>query len=149
MSKRTARLLLLTLVTGCGYPLAAGPKPPNLDQAKFNQLWYYGAAQLQCPAKQVTYEQIGEARNLFKGCGNQIEMILMRDQLSMSGYYAREAAANRFSKEVGCDLVASHEQTINNTTHVVDGCGHRITYVFNCSMECNWVANLVSDDHKQ
>ena len=139
---------LLVWFAGCGYPLAAGPKPANVEQGNFNQLWFYAAAQLQCASKQLTYEQFGEGRHLFKGCGSQIEMIFVRDRSSMSGVYTRAAAANRFSKEVGCDLAASHEQEIDNVTRVVDGCGHRITYVFNCSVDCTWIANVTAEERK-
>lgn len=132
----------ITHATSPHDPLAAGPKPANVEQQPFNQLWYFAGEQLQCPAKQLGYEQFGEGRHLFKGCGKQIEMVLIRSHGSMSGYYARAAAANRFSKEVGCELGSTHEDAIDEITHVVDGCGQRITYVFDCgAINCTWVAN--------
>src|SRR5437868_2724339 len=108
--------VFLALLAGCGYPLAAGPKPANVAQEPFNQLWYFAGRQLQCPPKQVTYEQFGDGRHLFKGCGGQIEMVLIKSGSSMSGLYARAAAANRFSKEVPCDLSATHEEQIDEST---------------------------------
>jgi len=76
-------------------------------------------------------------------------MIFVRDPSSMSGMYTRAAAANRFSKEIGCDLAASHEEQIDNVTRVVNGCGHRITYVFSCGVDCTWVANTHAEETKQ
>jgi hypothetical protein len=142
MNARVAGCALL-LSVGCGYPLAAGPKPLNVEQPTFNQLWFYAAQQLDCPSKGLVYEQFGEARHLFKGCGKQIEMIVVSDHSSMSGVYTRPAAANRYSKEVNCDIHTTKEEAIDNVTRVVDGCGQRITYVFNCNYaDCTWVANV-------
>lgn len=141
--KSSLALALLVSVASCGYPLAVGVKPPNVDQGTFNQLWYFAAQQLNCPSKQLQYEQFGQGRHLFKGCGDQIEMVVIRNQSSMSGLYARQAAANRFAKEVRCPLADTHEEQIDSITRVVDGCGQRITYVFSCSsVDCTWVANV-------
>jgi hypothetical protein len=148
LTRRIAPGMLLALLAGCGYPLANGPKPANVEQPAFNQLWFYAAQQLQCDSKQIHYEQFGEGRHLFKGCGNQIEMIFVKDPSSMSGLYTRAAAANRFSKEIGCDLAATHEEPIDTITRVVDGCGHRITYVFSCNYTCTWVANTHAEEKK-
>jgi hypothetical protein len=145
-TKRKLSILALALAAGCGYPLAAGPKPINVQQEHFNQLWFYAAQQLECPSKDLTYEPFGDGRHLFKGCGGQIEMVIIRDQSSMSGIYTRAAAANRFSKEVGCDLRATHEESVDAVTRVVDGCGQRITYVFDCGAgHCTWLANTQSE----
>jgi hypothetical protein len=141
--KTQSSLCALLLLVGCGYPLAAGPKPANVEQSTFNQLWYYAGLQINCPSKQLQYEQFGEGRHLFKGCGKQIEMIAVQDRSSMSGYYTRAAAANRFSKEISCELTSTKEEEIDNMTRVVSGCGQRITYVFNCNaVDCTWVANV-------
>jgi hypothetical protein len=140
--------LTMVMLSGCGAAQAPVARPPNLEQVAFNVLYEGASYELQCPAKQITYEQFAGGRHLFRGCGAQSELVVVHDQ-NYGGIRPMPAAANRFSKEVPCDLAASHEEEIDKITRVVDGCGKRITYVYSCSSSCTWVANTRAEGEQK
>jgi hypothetical protein len=51
------------------------------------------------------------------------------------------AASNGYAKELGCDERRTKEERVDFRTHVVDGCGQRVTYVQVCNPHCSWLAN--------
>ena len=57
--------------------------------------------------------------------------------------FVTPSAASRFAKESKCDLKSTTEERIDWRTHVVEGCGHRVTYVNSCGPSgCSWIANV-------
>jgi hypothetical protein len=75
-----------------------------------------------------------------------MEMIMFEGADSMAyGYeygFVMPGPSYRFSKETGCDQRATLDERVDYKTHVVEGCGRRVTYVNVCAHgSCSWVAN--------
>ncbi len=127
---------LLALVCGCSLK-PVGPLPPGVGEHKYAWLQLMASDSMGCPREELTYERFGDGRHMFKGCGQQQEMVWEQT-------WAVQAAANRFAKEAKCDIKATTEERIEDRTHIVEGCGQRITYVLVCNQRCFWLANVVA-----
>jgi hypothetical protein len=73
------RLLLgLWFVGGCATTEhAVGPVPPGMLESRYAALQYFASLNLNCPKEKLAYSQFGNGRHLFKGCGDQIEMLVL------------------------------------------------------------------------
>lgn len=143
-------LPFLGLVTACSFgPTAVGPVPPGLSEDKYGALQTYASRNLNCPQEQLKYESFGKGRHLFKGCGEEIEMLLFEGS-DANAYgqglgFVVPSPSNRFSKETQCALRDTTEERIDFRTRIVDGCGKRITYVNACNPNCSWIANVETE----
>jgi hypothetical protein len=140
--------LAALLVSACattGYP-RVGPVPPDLPPRRYAALQYFASLNLKCPQEYLQYEPFGAGRTLFKGCGNEMEMIMFEGPDGVAyGYengYIMPGPSYRFSKETGCDPRTTIDERVDYKTHIVEGCGHRVTYVNVCARaSCSWAAN--------
>lgn len=101
---------------------------------------------MNCPREKLTYTSFGKGRHFFKGCDQEVEMLLYEGSdaksLGFSRGFVVPAPSNRFSKEAKCDLRSTTEERIDYQTRIVDGCGQRFTYLLACHGNCVWIANV-------
>ena len=127
-------LPLLASVVGCsfGAVVAFGPVPPGMDAERYATLQVLAGRDLKCPIENLTHEELGEGRHLFKGCGREMMMLMLEGADAAAYGFARgfiePAPSNRFAREVGCALRETVEEPVDFRTRVVAGCGKRITY---------------------
>jgi len=131
-------------------PQAVGPIPPGLSAQRYEVLQRVAAGHLNCTADQLTYETFANGRHVFKGCGDEAEMILLegRDAKAYNPGFEMVAVPSptyRFAKETGCAWRKSTHERIDYRTRVVSGCGKRITYVnVGDRTGYSWIANVES-----
>lgn len=148
----TSASLLLAVACGGGLPTPHNPVPAGQDPEEFAALEVYAARNLSCPAERVAY-QAKQRRHFFEGCGDRVEMMMLvgddaRAMGSMRGI-ALPSPSTRFAKETKCPMEDAQVERVDFRTRIVDGCGHRVTYVNVCDRHgCSWIANVESHDRR-
>lgn len=135
---RTIWIAIPLCALGLGCLSAVGPVPPGVSEKRYALMQAYLEDTTSCARESLRYESPGQGRHVFDACGAPIELWYS------ASYGIRPAATNRFSRETKCDLRASQEEEIDFKTHVVEGCGRRVTYVYLCNgygAQCSWIAN--------
>lgn len=138
-------------LVGCGsVPPPKGPVPSNLDRDRYGALEYFAARNLNCEQGKLQYSAFGGSkRHLFKGCDDQMEMLLLEgsdaNALGAAKGFVLPSPANAYAKERKCAVTATTVERVDHRTRIVDGCGNRATYLMACGYAgCTWVANSES-----
>lgn len=132
-------IVTATVVAAIG---CASTSAPALHPRKLEALETNASHSLRCPRDRIAYTPFAEGRHLFRGCGREIELVLVTEARGPAGAEhgsAIAAASNVFARETGCPLRETSLAVLDADTESVTGCGKSVTYVHTCDeTTCRW-----------
>ena len=145
MSARKVAAASLSALAACVPP--PSPPPHGLATETYESLRLGASQALACSVDDVAYEPLARGRHLFRGCGQEVEMLSLVVRGPAATTVAFPAPSNVYAKERTCELRRTTMQSFDDRTHAIGGCGAPVTYRLTCEGdECRWVAMETAND---